>query len=344
MTQMTPKTMTKTIPLIDISGFDSPDPAARAAVAKQWDDAMSSVGFAIISGHGIPEVLLNGMYASTREFFDQPLETKDLCRDPDRNGQRGYLPGGYESVSQSQDGNKAPPDLCEAISFSEPTWEKMLSKDELARRQPLPNIWPAPSPSFKSPAFKETVVMYMEHAYRLAQKLMRISAVSLDLPEYFFAPQYGRMRHKLRLVQYPDQIDPPLPGQFRNGAHTDFSGFTILRQDDAPGGLQVKIGDDWVDVTPIPGTLVINAGDLLQRWTNDRWRSNLHRVINPPRDLTGSTRRISLVVFTGPDADADIACVPTCTGPGNPAKYPPIKAGEHTMQRIRETYAVEVEA
>jgi isopenicillin N synthase-like dioxygenase len=146
--------------------------------------------------------------------------------------------------------------------------------------------------------------------------------------------------HNLRLAFYPDQAEPPLPGQFRNGPHTDFTGFTVLRQDAAPGGLQVLSPENaWVDVRPVPGTLVINSGDLLQRWTNDRWRSNLHRVVNPDRALTGSAARLSIVMFTGPNADAVVECLPSCTGPGNPPRYEPVVAQDYLMRKIAETFA-----
>jgi isopenicillin N synthase-like dioxygenase len=169
---------------------------------------------------------------------------------------------------------------------------------------------------------------------------MRISALALGLDEDFFGPYYGRMMHNLRLARYPDQTEPPLPGQFRNGQHTDFTGFTILRPDLAPGGLQVlSPGNAWIDVPAAPGTLVINSGDLLQRWTNDRWRSNLHRVSNPDRTMTGSAERLSIVMFTGPDPEAVVECLPTCAGPLNPPRYRPVTARDYLTMKIRETFA-----
>ena len=127
------------------------------------------------------------------------------------------------------------------------------------------------------------------------------------------------------------------PVSFDTAHYTDFSCFTLLRQDNAPGGLQVRLADgEWVDVRPTPGALIINAGDTMARWTNDRFRSNIHRVINPPRHLTGSTRRISIVLFTGPHHDTIVECLPSCHGPGHPIKYPPIRAGDYVMQKIRE--------
>jgi isopenicillin N synthase-like dioxygenase len=172
----------------------------------------------------------------------------------------------------------------------------------------------------------------------LAGKLMHISALALDLDENYFDPYFDRMTTNLRFVDYPHQTVAPLKGQLRYGAHTDFGGFTILRQDDAPGGLQV-LGPDkkWVEVKPIPGSFVVNTGDLIQRWTNDRWLSNVHRVTNPPLNASSSTRRLSVVFFSQPNHDADISALPSCVKPGEAGKYPPVKAYDHLMGKIRKS-------
>jgi isopenicillin N synthase-like dioxygenase len=321
------------IPLLDLSEYE--DAARREAFLRRWDDTLATFGFAIVTGHGIPEPLSTTMYAAVRDFFDQPLNVKEKIRDPVPGGNRGYLPPGFEAVSQSKAGTGAPADLLEALSFSDLLWERTLAPDHPALKGHSPNLWPG-----RMPAFRVTAERYMEQATELGRRLMRISAAALRLPDDFFDTAYAFMTHKLRLVHYPDQVDEPLPGQLRAGAHTDFGGFTILRQDDAPGGLQVWIDDRWVDVPAVPGTLVINAGDLLQRWTNDRWRSNLHRVVNPPRDHAGSTRRISIVVFTGPARDHEVACISSCCSAEHPPRYAPIRAAEYTAQRLKETYAV----
>ena len=134
---------------------------------------------------------------------------------------------------------------------------------------------------------------------------------------------------------YPDLDKPPLPGQLRASAHTDYGTLTILLPDDAPGGLQVKArGDDrWLPVPHVPGAFVINLGDLMRRWTNDKWESTLHRVVPPPEDAEGSTRRQSIAFFHNINADYVVECIPTCTDKDNPPKYPPITAQDHLMQK-----------
>jgi isopenicillin N synthase-like dioxygenase len=309
------------IPLIDISGPD------RAAA---WDAAMRQLGFALITGHGIDAALTERLYAQVSEFFARPLAEKTRLRFADSGRGQGYLAMGSETVGQNAG---ALPDLCESLTFADPRFDDAPPDNALDARVYHANLWPDDLPGFRA-----AMTDYMAAGRKLALALMRLSAEALGLPEDYFAPFFDRMNLNLRCVLYPDQVHEPAPGQLRNGPHTDFSGFTILRQDGAPGGLQVKAGDAWIDVKAVPGTFVINAGDLIQRWTNDRWLSNVHRVVNPPRDATIGTRRLSLVLFTGPNSDAQIACLPTCTDAARPPKYRPIVAGLHAEERMRQTY------
>ncbi len=316
------------IPVIDIAPF-----GLSAAVAAQWDAAMRARGFALIAGHGIDEGLQARLYDFAQGFFARPIEKKLRLSFPDRGRGQGYLPLRSERVGTGRIDNAAA-DLCESLTFANPRFDRAAADNELDARLYRANIWPD-----DMPGFRETVEAYFEAGRELALRLMCLSAAALDLPEDYFAPFFDKMELNLRCVLYPDQAAPPPHGALRYGPHTDFSGFTILKQDAAPGGLQVKSGEDWIDVPPVPGTLVVNAGDLIQRWTNDRWISNVHRVVNPPRDLKSGTRRLSIVLFTGPNSDARIECLPGCGA----AKYPPILAGRHSEERMRQTYGTVVE-
>ena len=130
---------------------------------------------------------------------------------------------------------------------------------------------------------------------------------------------------------------PREPGQLRAGEHTDYGTITILRPENVPGGLQVlDRSGAWLDVRTVPGSYVINIGDAMQYWTNDRWISTLHRVVNPPRDLAGSTRRQSIVFFHTPNDDALIECLPTCHDAANPPRYAPVAAGEHLRRKSEQ--------
>ncbi|HEY0107230.1 MAG TPA: 2-oxoglutarate and iron-dependent oxygenase domain-containing protein [Rhizomicrobium sp.] len=314
------------IPVIDIAPFRSDE--NRAGLAQAWDAAMRETGFTLISGHGIPGELSNGIYEHAQAFFARPLDEKMRLSFPERGRGQGYLPLRSEVVGSGRD-PQARPDLCESLTFANPRFDRAAPDNALDARLYRANIWP-----HDMAGLRETVEAYFAAGRALALDLMRLSAAALDLPQDYFAPFFDHMELNLRCVLYPDQPEAPDAHELRYGPHTDFSGFTILKQDAAPGGLQVKSGADWIDVPAVPGTLVINAGDLIQRWTGDRWISNVHRVVNPPRDRTTGTRRLSIVLFTGPNADARIECLPGC----GPVKYPPILAGLHSEERMRQTY------
>jgi isopenicillin N synthase-like dioxygenase len=319
------------VPVIDVAGLRTGDRDRRRDVVRQWARAFETIGFATVVGHGIPETLLDEIHRLALQFFDRPLGEKMRCSfQPEKTGQ-GYVPMGVESVARTLDGREAPHDLCEALTFSNLEWERLGAKPSAGATLYRPNLWPG-----QPAGLRRCIEQYFDQAYALGQLLMRMSAPALDLPDGYFYRYYDRMATTLRLVQYPDHERDPLPGQLRYGAHTDYTGFTILRQDDAPGGLQVLApGGAWIEVPPVRGALVVNAGDLLARWTNDRWKSNVHRVVNPPRALTGSARRLSIVLFTGPNSDARIECLPSCQSAARPPKYPPVVAHEHLISKIR---------
>jgi isopenicillin N synthase-like dioxygenase len=164
---------------------------------------------------------------------------------------------------------------------------------------------------------------------------MRLFAVALQLPPDHFAPMIDESPSALRAIDYPHQDVPPPPGALRAGAHTDYGTLTVLRQDDAPGGLEVwHAGHDrWVPVPCVPGAFVVNLGDLLQRWTNDRWRSTLHRVVNPPAGAGASTRRQSMAFFHNANYHCVVECLPTCLDPDGRARHEPVVAGPHLMAK-----------
>ena len=142
-------------------------------------------------------------------------------------------------------------------------------------------------------------------------------------------------------MHYPDLEGHAVEaGQLRAGAHSDYGTLTLLRQDDAPGGLQVGgVDGTWHDVPSTPGAYVVNVGDALARWTNDRWISTVHRVVVPPADAGRDCERFSMAFFHNANWDAVIECIPTCADAENPPKYPPVTAGRHLMDKFRSTQA-----
>src|SRR6266540_758931 len=155
-----------------------------------------------------------------------------------------------------------------------------------------------------------------------------------DISGRFFDEKIDPPLSFMRVINYPDQPDDPLPGQLRAGAHSDYGTLTILRSENVAGGLQVRDrAGEWIDVVTLPESFVINIGDMMQYWTNDRWISTVHRVVNPPRDTTLGSRRQSIVFFHSPNENTLISCLDSCSSADNPPKYPPVLAGEHLRQK-----------
>lgn len=313
------------VPVVDVGGFRTADPAGRQQVASAFGHALEHTGFVTITGHGVPRDLVHSLYDCASSFFALPQATKLKYTAPEKTKARGYLPVGIESVAATLNG-RTPPDLCEALVFAS------LQRERSGRG--APNYWPK-----DPPGLAPLVQRYFDAMYGLCQALMRVSALALELPEDHFAEAYREPGMTLRFVSYPDQPLPPEPGQLRYGAHHDYGGLTILRQDEAPGGLQICDANGcWHDVPPHPHSFVINVGELMSRWTNGRWRSTLHRVVNPDRSLTGSTRRLSMVVFTGPNGATEVSALPTCVSAEKPAKFGPVNAQAFVQAKIAASH------
>jgi isopenicillin N synthase-like dioxygenase len=202
-----------------------------------------------------------------------------------------------------------------------------------AGRHFSPNLWPV-----RPPGLRHVYEAYYRVMDALAIDLMRLFAMALDLPEHYFDSSVDRSISRLRVRNYPAPETTPEPGQLRAGAHSDYGSLTILKTEDRPGGLQVQSSTgEWLDVPHRPGCFVVNIGDMLARWTNDRWVSTLHRVVNPPVEQAAASRRQSLVFFQNPNYDAVVACLPSCTDAGHPPKYPPTTSGEHLREKFLAT-------
>ena len=165
-----------------------------------------------------------------------------------------------------------------------------------------------------------------------------MNALALGLPERYFDSSVDRSISRLRVRNYPAPLEQPVPGQLRAGAHSDYGSLTILKTEDRPGGLQVRDkAGDWLDVPHRPGCFVVNIGDMLARWTNDRWVSTLHRVVNPPPDRVVDSRRQSIVFFQNPNYDAVVSCLPGCSDAANPPKYELTTSGGHLREKFVAT-------
>jgi len=321
------------IPTIDIAPFLSGDAAAKRAVADRVAAACREVGFLVISGHGITRATLEHTFERAFAFYDLPAETKAGFAPTGPARQRGYHGVATRSLAATL-GQQTPLDLRES-TFLGPVddhREHYAALPEAATAY-APNILPD-RPAGTAEAFTGIYRAYE----RLALDLLRIFAVALDMPEEHFAPLMRRHFSILGVHHYPALATPPEPGQLRAGAHTDFGAMTILAMTEGRGGLEAQTPDGrWLPVLPQPGELVVNLGDMMQRWTNDRWVSTLHRVVVPDVGDSGS-RRLSIGYFVHPDYDAEISCIPTCLVPGGAPKYAPITAGGHIAGKIAKSH------
>ena len=310
------------VPVIDIAPFASDDPIARQKVARALAAACEEIGFFTIVGHGVPEALIEESRARALEFFAQDASAKRAIARPASKISRGYSWVGDRGLAYSL-GDRTPPDLQESFGMG----PLHAAPPELAGTAAetsffMPNVWPSQPAGFRT-AFERC---YAE-LDRVAREVMRIFAVALDLPEHHFDSKVDKHTSTMRAILYPAQSSAPEPGQLRAGSHTDYGTVTILRGDDVPGGLQVRRRDgEWMDVHPVAGSFVCNIGDLMMRWTNDRWLSNLHRVANPPGEHA-HVQRLTLVFFQNPNCDAEIRCI----DPDAPAKYEPVRFGEYYL-------------
>ena len=317
------------IPVIDIEPFEQDGEMARKRIAADVDWACRHIGFLQIANHGVQRRLIDDAFAVSMEFFERPIEEKIRTKPTEVAIPRGYQSFASRNLAKTY-GLEAPPDLREQFFIGPlaPDPER-LSQLPQARIFYSENIWPEHPAGFR-PVFED----YFQAMEGLAARLMRIFAVALDLPERYFDDKIDHHFNTCPTNHYP-VVDDPEPGQLRAGEHTDFGSLTILVFNDAPGGLQVRMPDaTWFDVKARPGELVVNIGDMMARWTNDRWKSTVHRVVNPPHAGPTVGRRQSIGYFLHPNFDARVECLPTCQGSDNPPKYAPIMTGEHMREKL----------
>ncbi|KAI5988244.1 hypothetical protein F5J12DRAFT_530309 [Pisolithus orientalis] len=311
------------IPIIDIGHASTPE--ERAALARQIRDACMNVGFFYISNHGIPQETIGKVCSAMEAYFSLPLETKMKLYHRDKNFR------GYEPVfsSNADPANRA--DLHEGFIFG---WEELVPKENDEKRtndgaMAGANVWPS-EPS----GFREACLNYYHAAVGVGRVLFHLFALALDLPATYFDDKTKNSAASMRLIHYPPQTGPEGDGIVGIGAHSDFRCFTILWQEPDIQALELLNSEkQWVKAPPIPGTLVINIGDQLARWTNDVFRSTVHRAIN-----RSGVRRYSIPLFFGTDYHVQIEPMPSCVSPERPPKYEPVAAGDYVHQRLQEVY------
>jgi len=314
------------IPIIDLQNVSSTDPDIRRALAEAIRDACMNVGFLYVKNHGIPEETIDGALAASKDYFSQPLESKmelDIRKTPNFKG--------YNGLRSSNNDPDNDGDMHEGFDFG---WEELEAKanDEKRANDGVmsgANVWPA-YPS----GFREAVLKYYHAAVDLGRKLFPLFALALDLPENYFDDKTKNSAAIMRVLHYPPQTGPVDDRVMGIGAHTDFECFTILWQEPGIQALQVlNAQKQWIDAPPIPGTLVVNLGDQFARWTNDVFKSTVHRAIN--RSGVG---RYSIPLFFGTDYDVRLEPILSCVSPERPPKYEVVTAGEYVRERLKAAY------
>ncbi len=299
------------VPLIDFAAFRQEAASGKATVAKAIRHACEDTGFFYLAGHGVPQSQIDAIFAASRRFFALPLEERLKVKLTPRQN-RGYQPLGSRMYGDQADA----PDLNESFKY-----QHELAPDDPdvvdGNRVHALNRWPE-----NLPGWRETLIGYYDAMERLAAALLSGFALALELPERYFAAFYTKPLTQINLLHYPPHPPGTAGRQFGLRPHSDTTAFTVLAQGDV-GGLQVQQGGEWIEAPPMPGTFVINIGDMMARWTNDRFASTPHRVIN-----RSGLERYSVPFFAIPDFDAIVACLPNCTGPDHPAKYPPLRVGD----------------
>ena len=320
------------IPVVDIAAYGHPAATEedRRSVALQLDEAARSVGFLQIVGHGVSQDAWDGLGGVIDDFFGLPLEVKKRYVAP-KGINRGYTPPKSERLSLSLGVEKAERmnDFFEAFNIGiDAAHHPGLVLDRTAY---APNRWPA-----EVDDFERRVAAWMSETDAVAHRLLAVFADALGLPPGYFDAFTDHSLNVLRMNHYalpdgePIALDGDLIGM---GEHTDFGIVTLLWADDVPG-LQVLAADGtWHDVSPLPGALLINFGDLMARWTNERWRSTLHRVKPPIVDGTIRRRR-SAAFFLDGNHDALIAALPGVVAEGEQPLYSPITVAEHIGAKL----------
>ena len=305
------------IPVIDLAPFLSGGPGT-GGVVDAVRAACEEIGFFCVTAHRVPDEVTDALGERARAFFDLPDDAKRrVGRSGDELGGVTFSPIASEALAASR-GERTPGDLKQMLDYG-PGWPG--------------DSWPG-----EPAGLREAHERYFAALSELSAQLRRIFALTAGLPEDAFEDSFGNHLSSLRVIDYPEPVAAPEPGQLRAGVHSDYGFLTILRSQASAGGLQAQARDGrWIDVPAIDGAFVVNLGDALMRMTNDRWVSTPHRVVNPPADAA-NTRRQSIPYFHNPDPDGLVRCLEPFVDAGRPARYEPITYREYALQMSQATH------
>jgi isopenicillin N synthase-like dioxygenase len=311
-------------PVLDLADHTSGTPGARDRLARELRHALETVGFLVVINHGVPQAMIDDIFAQAARLHALPMPQKQALSMG--SGSVGYLAAATYAIKTSEINANRKPDLNEAFFI-----DRDRSPDDPAvragKRFREINKWPD-----GLPGFRESATEYYAQLEAFAKGLLPVFATALDLPPDWFDAAFADAQCTLRLSHYPPTNYED--NQFGIAPHTDSSFLTILPQS-ALEGLYVRpAGHGWLKAPRIPGSFVINSGDMCKRWTNDRFLSTEHLAINPSPDR----HRYAVPFFFAPNIYWPIRCVPSCCGATNPPRYPEVTYEQYRLWFLRNNY------
>ncbi|GAB4252004.1 MAG: 2-oxoglutarate and iron-dependent oxygenase domain-containing protein [Ekhidna sp.] len=307
------------IPSLDLKDFTDGTPDKKAAFVKTLGEAYTNIGFVSVKNHGLSDDLTSKLYDAVQKFFALPDDVKEKYEKKELAGQRGYISKGREKAKGRNTG-----DLKEFFHVGQPEENKREDYPE--------NIWPEEVPELKK---------YTTEAYNTLLKaglqMLRAIALFLELPENYFDDKVKQGNSILRPIHYfpidnPDEIPKDA---VRAAEHGDINLITLLMGASADGLQVLRRDGKWIPITALPDQIIVNVGDMLERHTNNKLKSTIHRVVNPPRELM-HTSRYSIPFFMHPVSEMDLSCLPNCVDEKNPKAFEDITAGAFLDERLKE--------
>lgn len=310
------------IPSVDLADFTSGDPAKKAAFVKALGDAYNNIGFVALKGHGLSEDLQDRLYKASKAFFDLKDEVKQKYEHPEIGFQRGYTGKGKEHAKGRNTG-----DLKEFYHFGQ----------TITDGDPIGAEYPDNVLVDEVPAFNEASLEAFATLEKAGKTMLRAIALYLELPEDYFEDKVHNGNSILRLLHYFPIEDPDSVPEdaVRAAAHGDINLITLLMGASADGLQVLRRDGKWIPITALPDQVVVNVGDMLDRLTNHKLKSTIHRVVNPPREKMG-TSRYSIPFFMHPRSDMDLTSLESCIDAENPKLYTDMTAGEFLEERLKE--------
>jgi len=310
------------IPSLDLADFLSGDPARKQKFVADLGEAYNTIGFIALRNHGLSDELSEKLYATVKKFFALPDEVKQKYENPELAGQRGYIGKGKEHAKGRNTG-----DLKEFYHVGQEVEDNDPIKEEYPE-----NIWPE-----EVPEFKETALAAYKALEKAGKEILRALALYLGLEESYFDAKVHHGNSILRPIHYFPIEDPDsVPADaVRAAEHGDINLITLLMGASADGLQVLRRDGKWIPITALPEQIVVNVGDMLARLTNNKLKSTIHRVVNPPRELM-HTSRYSIPFFMHPRSEMDLTCLESCIDEENPKAYPDATAGEYLTERLIE--------